>query len=144
MWMLRCCPSPLFCRPSCNGAQRVVIVSGWSRPVNLTPSWQCIGTMWAIIIQSVSFQNHLYPSSIPCTNYRIVGNFRKFVKNTIFTEKTFADCSLLLRQKSHTPNFAEKTFTNSHKTAKFANVFSLKSFPLYSMIYSTRRTQFLT
>ena len=30
------------------------------------------------------------------------------------------------------PNFAEKTFMNSHKTAKFVKVFFLKSFPLYS------------
>ena len=30
------------------------------------------------------------------------------------------------------PNFAEKTFVNSHKTAKFTKVFSLESFPLYS------------
>ena len=30
------------------------------------------------------------------------------------------------------PNFAEKTFANSHKTAKSAKVFSLESFPLYS------------
>ena len=29
------------------------------------------------------------------------------------------------------PNFVEKTFANSHKTMKFAKVFSLKSFPLY-------------
>ena len=34
--------------------------------------------------------------------------------------------------KDATPqNFAEKTFTNSHKTTKFAKVFSLESFPLY-------------
>ena len=32
------------------------------------------------------------------------------------------------------PNFAEKTFVNSHKTAKFAKVFFLKRFPLYSSI----------
>ena len=31
------------------------------------------------------------------------------------------------------PNFAEKTFANSHKTLKLAKVFSLKSFPLYSI-----------
>ena len=30
-------------------------------------------------------------------------------------------------------NFTEKAFTNSHKTAKFAKVFSLESFPLYSI-----------
>ena len=29
------------------------------------------------------------------------------------------------------PNFVEKTFANNHKTAKFAKVFSLESFPLY-------------
>ena len=31
------------------------------------------------------------------------------------------------------PNFVEKTFTNGHKTAKFAKVFSLESFPLYGI-----------
>ena len=31
----------------------------------------------------------------------------------------------------HIPNFAEKTFAYSHKTAKFTKVFSLESFPLY-------------
>ena len=36
-------------------------------------------------------------------------NFHEFVKNTIYAEKTLADCS----QEHHTPNFAEKTFTNS-------------------------------
>ena len=29
------------------------------------------------------------------------------------------------------PNFAEKTFANSYKTAKFTKVFSFESFPLY-------------
>ena len=31
------------------------------------------------------------------------------------------------------PNFAEKTFVNSHKTAKFAKVCSCESFPLYGI-----------
>ena len=31
------------------------------------------------------------------------------------------------------PNFAEKTFVNSHKTAKFVKVFSLEHFPLYGI-----------
>ena len=31
------------------------------------------------------------------------------------------------------PNFTEKTFVNSHKTAKFTIVFSLKIFPLYGI-----------
>ena len=55
----------------------------------------------------------------------------KLVKNTIFAEKTFADCSLLQPKVATPPNFAEKTFANSHKIAKFAKVFSLESFPLY-------------
>ena len=36
----------------------------------------------------------------------------------------------------HVLNFTEKTFANSHKTAKFAKVFSLKSFPLYSILWN--------
>ena len=32
------------------------------------------------------------------------------------------------------PNFMEKTFANSHKTTKFAKVFSLESFLLYGII----------
>ena len=34
----------------------------------------------------------------------------------------------------HAPKFREITFTNSHKTTKFAKVFSLESFPLYGML----------
>ena len=61
--------------------------------------------------------------------YRIVGNFqgelfRELVKNTIFTEKTFTDCSLLPRQKIPHPKISwRKTFANSRKTAKFVKVF---------------------
>ena len=33
------------------------------------------------------------------------------------------------------PNFAAKTFTNSHKTVKFVKVFSLECFPLH--VYGT-------
>ena len=37
-------------------------------------------------------------------------------------------------QKDATPaNFMEKTFAYSHKTLKFAKLFSLESFPLYSI-----------
>ena len=35
----------------------------------------------------------------------------------------------------HAPNFREKTFANSHKTAKFAKVFSFKSFLLYGICF---------
>ena len=52
-------------------------------------------------------------------------------KKKKFVEKTFADCSLLPPKDATPPNFAEKTFVNSHKTSKFTKVLSLKSFPLY-------------
>ena len=48
-------------------------------------------------------------------------------------KKTFAKCSLVLPKDTTSPNLAEKTFVNSHKTLKLAKVFSLKSFPLYSI-----------
>ena len=58
--------------------------------------------------------------------------FHKLVENKIFVEKTFVDCLLVLPKHATSPNFAETTFTNSHKLLKFVKVFSLKSFPLYS------------
>ena len=62
-------------------------------------------------------------------------NFHELVKNMIFMEKTF--CRLLafaVPKEAMPPNFAEKTFANSHKTTKFTEVFSLESFPLYSTL----------
>ena len=59
------------------------------------------------------------------------------VKNTIFAEKTFVDYLLLPRRvpKDATPpNFAKKTFVNSHKITKSGKVFSLESFPLYGTL----------
>ena len=64
-------------------------------------------------------------------------------------EKTFANwwtMQFLLRKFSriarfchakghHTPNFAEKNFVYSHKTAKFTKVFSLESFLLYDVLF---------
>ena len=35
---------------------------------------------------------------------------------------------LVLLADTTAPNFKKKTFTNSHKISKFANIFSLKSF----------------
>ena len=62
-------------------------------------------------------------------------NFHELVENKIFTERTFTDCSLVLPivplEDITPPNFAKKTFMNSHKTSKIMKVFSLKGFPLY-------------
>ena len=41
----------------------------------------------------------------------------------LFAVKTFADYSLVLPKDATLPNFAEKTFTNGHKTSKFVKVF---------------------
>ena len=47
--------------------------------------------------------------------------------------KTFVDCLLLPHQRTSRPKFHGETFANSHKTVKFAKVFSIESFPLYSI-----------
>ena len=62
-------------------------------------------------------------------------NFSELVENINCLEKTFTSC-LLVPLKDATPlNFTEKTSANSHKTSKFAQVFSLESFPLYGMCF---------
>ena len=68
--------------------------------------------------------------------YDIVGDFR-WRKRSLICEKydfcweNFCRLLTFATPKDATPqNFTEKTFTNSHNTAKFAKVFSLKSLPL--------------
>ena len=39
------------------------------------------------------------------------------------------------------PNFTEKTFANSHKTAKFTKVFPLESFQLYGILSTNMQDQ---
>ena len=91
-----------------------------------------------ITVSSAYFVDSCFKQS---QDYRMVGNFwgRKLSRigeNTIFADKTFADCSLLPRQRMpRTKFFGKKTFAYSHKTAKFAKVFSLESFPLYSTFF---------
>ena len=58
-------------------------------------------------------------------------NFHVLEKSTVFTEKTFTDCLLVPAQRRHL--FCRETFANSHKTMKFAKVFSLESFLLYGI-----------
>ena len=52
-------------------------------------------------------------------------------KQQLFTEKTFADSSLVLPKDTMALNFAEETFENSHKTSRFMKVLPLESFPLH-------------
>jgi len=50
----------------------------------------------------------------------------------LFSQRKFSQIARFCHTKEcHVPNFAEKTFANSYKTAKFAKVFSLKGFLLY-------------
>ena len=56
----------------------------------------------------------------------------KLSREKTFEEENFRGLSLCRAKGHHTPNFVEKTFRNSHKTAKFAKVFSLeKYFQIY-------------
>jgi len=58
----------------------------------------------------------------------------RIAENMIFVEKTFAGCLLLPCQRTLHPQILwRKLLANSHKTVKFAKVFSLESFSLYSM-----------
>ena len=84
---------------------------------------------WSLIIKPIRL------------NYRIAGNFRGRKLSWIgekydFRGENFHGLLACAAPKDATPpNFTEKTFTNSHKTAKFAKVFSLESFPLYGKLY---------
>ena len=46
-----------------------------------------------------------------------------------FSEKTITDWSLVQPKDATPTNLVDKTFANSHKTLKFAKVFSLEKFP---------------
>ena len=59
---------------------------------------------------------------------------KTFLEKYDFYEENF--CGLLAftaPMDATPPNFTDKTFTNTHKTAKFMKVFSLESFPLYGI-----------
>ena len=45
----------------------------------------------------------------------------------------FVDCLLVPPKDAHTPKFHRENIHEYHKTSKFAKVFSLESFPLYSI-----------
>ena len=61
-------------------------------------------------------------------------NFRRSVGSENFTEKTFTDfLKPNISGCSMPQNFIEKTFADGSRTSKFTKVFSLESFPLYSM-----------
>ena len=68
-------------------------------------------------------------------------NFRGSAGSENFTEKTFTDCLKPNISECGTPqNFVEKTFTDGSRTSKFVKVFSLESFPLYSIFQALVET----
>ena len=80
-----------------------------------------------------------FPRLIRCY-YRIVGNLRGRKKTFAnwwkiwFMERKLSQVAWFCCAKEClAPNFAEKTFANSHKAMKFTKVFSFKGFPLYGM-----------
>ena len=59
--------------------------------------------------------SHAYYCNLPNTilsliEYRIAENLREFVKNMVFAEKTFADCSLLPCKRMPHPKFHGQNF----------------------------------
>ena len=56
--------------------------------------------------------------------------FTKLVEKYDFHGENFVDCSPIPSKDATPPNFTEIIFANS---SKFVKVFSLKSFPLYSV-----------
>ena len=94
-------------------------------------------------------------TSLPVANIKSPRKSRKLVipyNGKLSREKTFVNwwnfckenfCGLLcfaMPKDASLSNFMEKTFANCNKTAKFAKVFSLKSFPLYGitlLLYNT-------
>ena len=60
-------------------------------------------------------------------------NFCKLVKIRFSRRKLSQIARFCSAKGCHAPNFAEKTLAYSHKTAKFAKVFSPESFPLYGI-----------
>ena len=73
-------------------------------------------------------------STSTCTVWRETfegENFRGLVKIQFSWRKLSRIAHLYCAKRCHTPHFC--TFVNSHKTAKFAKVFFLKSFPLYGI-----------
>ena len=75
--------------------------------------------------------------------YRVAENFQwrklsRIGEKYDFRGENFRRLLALATPKDTTPqNFMEKTFKISHKTPKFAKVFSLESFPLYGMFSSS-------
>ena len=78
-----------------------------------------------------------YIFSQPHTQSHVGRKSRKLSRAKTFANWRFRGLLAFTVPKNATPpNIVKKTFTNSHKTAKFAKVFSLESFLLYGTFSS--------
>ena len=121
--------------------------------LNSFPSPLSMFFLWPTSLTIIAFWScALYVSVLPICNYsvyRIAGNFRgrklsRIGGNSIFAEKLLRIARFCSAKGRHAPNFAEKTFAYSHKTVKFAKVFSLESFPLYGTVFIYRSETIVT
>ena len=98
-------------------------------------TWPAINLVSPFI--TTTWQGSSSPTKVPHTLYRIAENFwgRKLSqigeKYNFRTEDFHGFLTCATPKDTMPPNFTEKTFVNSHKTVKFAKIFSLESFPLY-------------
>ena len=97
-----------------------------------------LGIHWCMykVCMGLIFQQQLWLQQCMQPKYRIAENFRGRKLSWIGEKYDFQRLLAFAAPKDITSpsslNFTEKTFANSHKTAKFTKVFSLKSSPLYS------------
>ena len=88
--------------------------------------------VWALALTKVLHYNAL--NAVTRSKYRIAGSFfwgRKLSwigeEDNFHREKFHGLLVFAMPKDATPPSFTEKTFTNSHKTAKFAKVFSFGS-----------------
>ena len=96
-----------------------------------------LGIHWCMykVCMGLILQQQLWLQQCMQPKYRIAENFRGRKLSWIGEKYDFQRLLAFAAPKYITSppslNFTEKTFANSHKTAKFTKVFSLKSSPLY-------------
>ena len=128
------CYSSLFTTPTCFISVLATLM--FIPRCTLAPmTWpECYRTTW-----TPTYMSTLQPTLLQ-VRYHIAGNFRKRKLSRIGEKynlcgESFVNCSLCCAKGCHTPKFHRENF---RKTTKFANVFSLKCFPLYSTIFVPR------
>ena len=131
----------------CNSTPAVVLplrpfkLNGPFSQKTRSPCDRLNGTVWKVFFDVYCTCNWSLPVDT-ATYYRIAGNFRgiklsRKCENRRFRGENFRGSTVGWDACAHVhlrpSKFAEKTFTNGSKPAKFAKVLSLESFPLYGI-----------